>query len=44
MMRKIAIAVVFLMCIWMLSACNTMHGFGKDIERGGEAIQKSSGK
>lgn len=44
MMRKIAIAVVFLMCIWMLSACNTMHGFGKDVERGGEAIQKSSGQ
>jgi len=44
MMRKIAIAVVFLMCMWMLSACNTVHGIGKDVERGGEAIERSSGK
>lgn len=43
-MRKIAVAVVFLMCMWMLSACNTVHGIGKDVERGGEAIEKSSGK
>ncbi|WP_240612273.1 entericidin A/B family lipoprotein [Salinicola lusitanus] len=25
-----------------LSACNTMHGLGKDIERGGEKIQNAS--
>jgi len=25
-----------------LSACNTVKGVGKDVERGGEAIQKSS--
>ena len=25
-----------------LGACNTINGIGKDIERGGEAIQKSS--
>lgn len=34
-------------CFWvmitaMLSACNTIHGIGKDIEKGGEAIQKST--
>ena len=44
MMRKIAVAVVVLMCIWMLSGCNTLHGIGKDVERGGEAIERSSGK
>ncbi len=43
-MRKIAVAAVFLMCLWMLSGCNTMHGVGKDVERGGEAIERSSGK
>ena len=25
-----------------LSACNTIRGVGKDIEKGGEAIQKST--
>lgn len=25
-----------------LSACNTIQGMGKDIEKGGEAIQKST--
>jgi entericidin B len=25
-----------------LGACNTINGIGKDIERGGEAIQKST--
>lgn len=26
----------------VLSACNTVQGIGKDIEKGGEAIQKSA--
>jgi predicted small secreted protein len=26
----------------VLSACNTINGMGKDIEKGGEAIQKST--
>lgn len=44
-MMRIA-AVVFLMCMWMwmVSGCNTMHGVGKDVERGGQAIERSSGK
>jgi entericidin B len=44
MVRKIAIVVMFFVCMWMLSGCNTMHGIGKDVERGGEAIERSSGK
>ena len=44
MMRKIAIAVVFIMCMCMLSGCNTVRGVGQDVERGGEAIERSSGK
>jgi len=25
-----------------ITACNTMHGFGQDVEHGGEKIQKES--
>jgi entericidin B len=32
----LAVAVGF-----FLSGCNTVHGLGKDIEKGGEAIQKA---
>ncbi len=28
----------------LLSACNTVRGVGKDIEKGGEAIQKAADK
>ncbi|MGB4812785.1 MAG: entericidin A/B family lipoprotein [Methylophilaceae bacterium] len=38
-MRKL---LVFLALSFALSACNTVHGFGKDVEKGGEAIQKST--
>ena len=44
MIRKITVVVVLLMWIGVLSGCNTMHGVGKDVERGGEAIERSSGK
>ncbi|MFC7515027.1 entericidin A/B family lipoprotein [Herbaspirillum sp. GCM10030257] len=27
-----------------LSACNTMSGFGKDVERGGEKVQGAAEK
>ncbi len=27
---------------FVLTACNTIQGMGKDIEKGGEAIQKST--
>jgi entericidin B len=32
----------FVMIATFLSACNTVQGIGKDIEKGGEAIQKST--
>jgi predicted small secreted protein len=28
--------------IFVLSACNTVQGIGKDIKKGGEAIEKST--
>ena len=31
-----------LVAIFALAGCNTVQGVGKDIEKGGEAIQKST--
>jgi len=31
-----------LMVATQLIACNTMQGFGKDVQRGGEAIEKTA--
>jgi predicted small secreted protein len=33
---------ILLAITFTLSACNTMQGLGKDIEKGGAAIQKSA--
>jgi entericidin B len=30
--------------LFALSACNTMEGFGKDMKKGGEAIEKAADK
>ena len=40
-MRKI-VAVVGLFVVMLLTGCNTMEGLGKDLEKGGEAIQKKA--
>ena len=34
--------LVFALTIIALSACNTVRGVGKDIQKGGEAIEKST--
>lgn len=31
-----------MMIVASLSACNTVDGIGKDLQKGGEAIQKSA--
>ncbi|MCB5187218.1 entericidin A/B family lipoprotein [Methylobacillus caricis] len=41
MKRRIAI-IVFCLAALPLTACNTVHGVGKDIEKAGEAIQRST--
>jgi predicted small secreted protein len=38
-MRKIVLVMSVLMVTMGMSACNTMKGVGKDIERGGEKMQ-----
>ncbi len=37
-MKKLLFAIV---AVAVLAGCNTVQGIGKDIEKGGEAIQKS---
>lgn len=38
-MKKIISVLSMMMFAFSLSACNTMQGFGKDVERGGEKVQ-----
>lgn len=37
-MKKI-VALVLLSVFSVLAGCNTMEGFGRDVERGGEKLQ-----
>lgn len=39
---KMLSAMMALVAIFQLSACNTLGGVGKDIQKGGEAIEKSA--
>ena len=41
MYRKLAYVLLTSMLL-LLSACNTMSGAGKDIQKGGEAIEDSA--
>ena len=43
MIRK-AIAIFGAVAVVLLTACNTIEGAGKDIERGGEKIQGAADK
>ncbi|MDP3512351.1 MAG: entericidin A/B family lipoprotein [Sulfuritalea sp.] len=38
-MSRVLIASILVL---VLSACNTVEGIGKDLKKGGEAIQKST--
>lgn len=40
-MRQWIIAIILVMAGIGGTACNTMAGLGKDIEKGGEAIQRA---
>lgn len=41
-MKKFAFLVAGLLSLALLSACNTVQGLGKDIEKGGQAIEKAA--
>jgi len=43
-MKRISAAVVLVLTVVLVSACNTMQGMGKDIKQGGEAIEKAAAK
>lgn len=43
-MKKIISAMCILAMAIGLTACNTVQGFGKDVERGGEKVQDSANK
>jgi len=41
-MKKLLYAVLAMLFNLSLSACNTMEGAGRDIERGGEKLQDTA--
>ena len=43
-MKKLAIVLFALVSVASLSACNTVQGLGKDIEKGGQAIERAANK
>ncbi|HEY8355558.1 MAG TPA: entericidin A/B family lipoprotein [Methylophilaceae bacterium] len=34
--------IVLLFSVFMLTGCNTIEGMGKDLEKAGQAVQKST--
>ncbi len=42
-MKRLVVPVLVLLIV-ALAGCNTMRGFGQDMEKAGEAIQKKSDK
>jgi predicted small secreted protein len=38
-MQKLSFVIIALLVV--LAGCNTVQGIGKDIEKGGEAVQKA---
>jgi predicted small secreted protein len=41
-MRSIIFAILMLALVGMNVACNTVHGFGQDVERAGEKTQNAA--
>ncbi len=41
-MRKTWALLAIVTCVALLAGCNTVKGIGKDIEKGGEAIQRAT--
>jgi predicted small secreted protein len=41
-MRAIIIATIMLVLVGTNVACNTVHGFGQDVERAGEKTQNAA--
>jgi entericidin B len=43
-MKRFALALFAIVSAVSLSACNTVQGLGKDIEKGGQAIERAANK
>ena len=43
-MKRLAVFLIVALSMLALSACNTMHGVGQDIEKAGEAISNAAKK
>lgn len=41
-MKKIGLILGVLLMVLSLTACNTVQGLGKDIEKGGQKIEKAA--
>jgi entericidin A len=41
-MRPIILAILMLVLLGTTAACNTVHGFGEDVERVGEKTQDAA--
>ncbi|PTN12665.1 entericidin A/B family lipoprotein [Nitrosomonas aestuarii] len=41
-MKTLSIVMIAAAASLYLSACNTISGFGKDIQKGGEAIERTA--
>ena len=44
MVRRIAAVAAFLGCIVGSAGCNTFEGFGQDVQKGGQAIERAADK
>ena len=44
MFKRILAALMLLGMLGTIAGCNTMHGLGTDIERGGEKLQEKSAR
>jgi predicted small secreted protein len=44
MLQRILAALMLLGMLGTIAGCNTMHGFGQDVERGGEKIQEKASR
>lgn len=43
-MKRTMLALVLAVCCAGLSACNTISGLGKDVQKGGEKVEDSAEK
>ena len=41
-MKKLSIFALTIVSVLLMSACNTVQGVGKDIEKGGQAIERAA--